>query len=92
MSSPSTSIDPAAIQNLDANTRKEIMQFVESETSKSKVQSSVHNFTDMCFKKCVSKVDSNTLNKTEESCLQNCLHRFLDTNINIVQMIQQNQR
>ena len=39
-----------AIQSLDEASRKEIMQFVESEQSKSKVQLSIHNFTDMCFK------------------------------------------
>jgi hypothetical protein len=32
-------IDAAALQNLDSESRKEIMQFVEAETSRSKVQS-----------------------------------------------------
>lgn len=32
-------IDAAALQNLDPESRKEIMQFVEAETSRSKVQS-----------------------------------------------------
>ncbi|CAN6662522.1 mitochondrial import inner membrane translocase subunit Tim8p [Trichomonascus vanleenenianus] len=86
-------IDPSVIQNLDANSRKEIMQWIEAETSKSKVQSSIHNFTDMCWKKCITnKITSNTLDSKEEQCLQNCLHRFLDTNINVVNLIQQSQR
>lgn len=63
----------------------------------------------MCFKKCITKIDSGSLASSEESCmlkflycaasianfylgLSNCLNRFLDTNINIVKMIQQQQQ
>uniref|UniRef100_A0A060T452 Mitochondrial import inner membrane translocase subunit n=1 Tax=Blastobotrys adeninivorans TaxID=409370 RepID=A0A060T452_BLAAD len=85
-------IDPVALQKLDAPTRQEIAQWMEAETSKSKVQSSIHNFTDMCWKKCVTHVASANLDAKEEACMRNCLHRFLDTNISIVKQIQQAQR
>ncbi|KAM9899589.1 hypothetical protein OXX69_009419 [Metschnikowia pulcherrima] len=83
-------ISQAALQNLDDASRKEILSFIESENSKSKVQMSIHNFTDMCFKKCNENVpiSSNTLTKPEEQCLSNCLNRFLDTNIKVVQALQ----
>ncbi|ODV65414.1 mitochondrial import inner membrane translocase subunit TIM8 [Hyphopichia burtonii NRRL Y-1933] len=85
-----SSISTAALQNLDESSRKEIMQFVESENSKSKVQMSIHNFTDMCFKKCNKDkpILSADLNSGEEQCLTNCLNRFLDTNIRVVQALQ----
>lgn len=83
-------ISQAALHSLDENSRKEILQFIESENSKSKVQMSIHNFTDMCFKKCNENkpITSNTLDMAEEQCLSNCLNRFLDTNIRVVQALQ----
>lgn len=85
-----STISQAALQNLDEPSRKEIMQFIESENSKSKVQMSIHSFTDMCFKKCNANkpVTSATLDFAEEQCLTNCLNRFLDTNIKVVQALQ----
>lgn len=38
MSSASTSIDSQALANLDTTTRKEIVDWIEAENSKSKVQ------------------------------------------------------
>ncbi|OBA21488.1 mitochondrial import inner membrane translocase subunit TIM8 [Metschnikowia bicuspidata var. bicuspidata NRRL YB-4993] len=85
-----TQISQTALQNLDESSRKEILQFIESENSKSKVQMSIHNFTDLCFKKCNENVPiaTSTLSKPEERCLSNCLNRFLDTNIKVVQALQ----
>lgn len=83
-------ISQAALASLDETSRKDIMQFVESENSKSKVQMSIHNFTDMCFKKCNTNkpITNGTLDASEEQCLTNCLNRFLDTNIKVVQALQ----
>lgn len=85
-----STISQAALQALDEPSRKEIMQFIESENSKLKVQMSIHNFTDMCFKKCNANkpIVSGTVDRTEEECLNNCLNRFLDTNIKVVQALQ----
>lgn len=85
-----STISQTALQNLDDASRKEIMQFIETENSKSKVQMSIHTFTDMCFKKCNAgkPITSSNLDFHEESCLANCLNRFLDTNIKVVQALQ----
>ncbi|KAI5963411.1 TIM8 [Candida theae] len=85
-----STISPSALQSLDPESRKEMMQFIEAEQSKSKVQSSIHNFTDMCFKKCNKDkpITSSTLDNREEQCLVNCLNRFLDTNIKVVEALQ----
>ncbi|ODV63322.1 protein transporter TIM8 ASCRUDRAFT_94404 [Ascoidea rubescens DSM 1968] len=80
------------LETLDANSKKEMMQWLEAERSKSKVQSAIHNFTDMCFKKCIFKIDSGELSSNEESCLNGCLNRFLDTNIKIVKGLQSIQK
>ncbi|KAI5965150.1 TIM8 [Candida pseudojiufengensis] len=86
----STAISPTALQALDEPSRKEIMKFIESEQQKSKIQTSIHNFTDMCFKKCnQNKVITNpNLDLKEEQCLVNCLNRFLDLNIKVVEALQ----
>lgn len=84
-----SNISQLALQNLDEGSRKEILLFIESENSKSKVQMSIHNFTDLCFKKCNKGViDNGNLSKDDENCLNNCLNRYLDTNIKVVQSLQ----
>ncbi|RLV94958.1 Mitochondrial import inner membrane translocase subunit TIM8 [Spathaspora sp. JA1] len=77
-----SALSPTALQNLD--------EVSQSEQSKSKVQSSIHSFTDMCFKKCFKDIPitNGSLNTNEESCLKNCLNRFLDTNIKVVEALQ----
>lgn len=85
-----SALSTTAVQSLDEASRKDIMQFIESEQSKSKVQLSIHSFTDMCFKKCNKDkpITTGTLDSNEEKCLVNCLNRFLDTNIKVVEALQ----
>lgn len=85
-------IDVNSVQNLDENSKKEVANFIQQQTSKAKIQNSVTNFTDMCFKKCVTTVNDANLDRHEEECLGNCLNRFLDTNIKIVQILQSLQK
>ncbi|MBN3312591.1 TIM8A translocase, partial [Atractosteus spatula] len=55
------------------------------------LETKVHNFTDVCWDKCVdrpgSKLDSRT-----ETCLVSCVERFIDTTLAITgrfsQMVQ----
>ncbi|CAH6722695.1 mitochondrial import inner membrane translocase subunit Tim8p [[Candida] jaroonii] len=78
------------LQNLNESERSEILKFIESENAKSKVQMSIHNFTDLCFKKCNKNSSMNAnLSNDDEQCLKNCVNRFLDLNIKIVQTLQQ---
>ncbi len=79
-------LDPKLLQQLDEPSRQEITQFVNQESSKAKIQSSVTNFTNLCFKKCISTIDSNQLSNIESTCVTDCLNRFLDTNIKVVEM------
>lgn len=77
------------LQNLDENDRKDVLKFIEAENSKSKVQMSIHNFTDLCFKKCNDNTPmTGLLSNQDEQCLNNCLNRFLDTNIKVVRSLQ----
>lgn len=83
-----SSITQADLANLDDGSKKDIMTFLESENSKQKVQMSIHQFTNICFKQCIPSVNNADLSAQEEQCLNNCVNRFLDTNIRIVKGLQ----
>ncbi|BAO40522.1 Mitochondrial import inner membrane translocase subunit TIM8 [Kluyveromyces marxianus] len=83
-----SSISQTDLANLDDGSKKEIMNFLESENSKQKVQMSIHQFTNLCFKNCITNVHNADLSSQEEQCLNNCVNRFLDTNIRIVKGLQ----
>lgn len=88
-----STLDALQIAQLDDNSKKELMEYINSENSKAKVQTSIHTFTDMCFKKCVtSPISTGQLIGNEETCLNNCLNRFLDVNIKVVEQLQNAQR
>lgn len=84
--------DISQLQQLDEGSRQDVANYIQQETSKAKIQNSVTNFTDMCFKKCVTSITDDNLNSTEQACIGNCLNRFLDTNIKIVQLLQSMQK
>lgn len=83
-----SSLNQEVLSQLDEQLRTQLMQFVEGENAKLKVQMAIHQFTDMCFKKCVPLVLLNQLVGGEEQCLHNCVNRFLDTNIRVVEQLQ----
>jgi hypothetical protein len=86
-------IDTSLLQNLDDSARKEVLEFIQQESSKAKIQTSVTQFTNMCFKKCIIKdITNSNLDSTEEACVTDCLNRFLDTNIKVVQILQSMQK
>ncbi|QNP97791.1 YALIA101S12e02476g1_1 [Yarrowia lipolytica] len=85
------SITPQALESLDQNSRQEIVQFMEAERSKAKIQETVHTFTNLCWNKCIKKVNSAQLDGSEQQCFTDCVGRYLDTNIDIVKIIQQQQ-
>ncbi|KAJ3530127.1 hypothetical protein NMY22_g8699 [Coprinellus aureogranulatus] len=69
---------------LDAATQKELQTFVAQEASQRKVNESIQQFTGMCWDKCISNVTSGRLTTTESSCLSNCVGRFLDASLQLV--------
>ncbi|KAI3402871.1 TIM8 [Candida oxycetoniae] len=86
----SSSLNSAALSSIDDKTRNELMSFVQAEQAKSKVQTAIHGYTDLCFKKCNKDkpITSAKLDLQEEQCLMNCLNRFLDTHIKVVEALQ----
>eukprot|EP00061_Rhincodon_typus_P018143 g47195.t1 len=64
---------------------------IAMEQQKAQFQLKVHNFTDVCWEKCVEKLSSRLDSRTE-ACLVNCVDRFVDTTLAITnrfaQMVQ----
>ncbi|XP_071375647.1 mitochondrial import inner membrane translocase subunit Tim8 B [Centroberyx affinis] len=60
----------------------ELQRMIAIEQQKAQFQAQVHNFTDVCWDKCIdspgSKLDSRT-----ETCLVSCVERFIDTTLTI---------
>lgn len=52
-------------------------------------QTDVHRLTNMCFKKCVTSVGSGGLASKEQSCMQNCVDRFMDSNLAVLKHLDQ---
>ncbi|KAL3427101.1 mitochondrial import inner membrane translocase subunit Tim8 [Phlyctema vagabunda] len=90
MDSSTASLD----QNLDlsklsAKDKQELQQFIVNESQKARIQQSVHNLTDICWKKCVTgTIRSGKLDKSEETCAANCVDRFLDANFTVIKHLE----
>ena len=49
----------------------------------------VHQLNDTCWKKCVTgKISSGSLSKSEETCAQNCVERWMDTQVSILKQLE----
>ncbi|KAI0374327.1 hypothetical protein BV20DRAFT_1041312 [Pilatotrama ljubarskyi] len=73
---------------LDAASRKELEQFIETQQAQSRVQAEVHKLTEMCWDKCVGSI-SYSFSRSEQSCLTNCVDRFVDTTTHLVKKVEE---
>jgi len=76
------------MDKFDDATKQELSQFIEQEQAQARVQESIHKMTSMCWDKCVTGTPSTRFSRSEDSCLSNCVDRFLDTSLKLVQLIQ----
>ncbi|KAJ3590064.1 hypothetical protein NHX12_008021 [Muraenolepis orangiensis] len=69
----------------------ELQRMIAIEQQKAQFQAQVHNFTDVCWDKCVDSLGSKLDSRTS-TCLVNCVERFIDTTLSITnrftQMVQ----
>ncbi|ETW87459.1 mitochondrial import inner membrane translocase [Heterobasidion irregulare TC 32-1] len=76
-------------ESFDESTQKELQTFLDREQAQARVQQSIHSFTSMCWDKCITGTPSTRFSRGEESCLVNCVDRFLDTSLFMVKQIEQ---
>ncbi|CAB1348801.1 unnamed protein product [Coregonus sp. 'balchen'] len=70
----------------------ELQRMIAIEQQKAQFQAQVHNFTDVCWDKCMEGSPSSKLDSRTETCLVSCVDRFIDTTLSITnrftQMVQ----
>lgn len=86
----SPSFTDADLARLTDNDRQELKDFIEKENKRKMFQAQTHNMTDICWKKCfsTSNIKSGALDKNEETCMANCVGRFIDVNSAILKHVQ----
>ncbi|KAK4622199.1 Mitochondrial import inner membrane translocase subunit TIM8 [Fulvia fulva] len=78
------------LQNLSAQDKQQLNQFVINESQKAQIQQTIHSLTDVCFRKCItSKISAGTLDRSEEPCMRNCVDRFMDANMTVIRHLEQ---
>ncbi|KAL9015585.1 MAG: hypothetical protein Q9185_007015 [Variospora sp. 1 TL-2023] len=69
--------------------KRDLHQQVSNEMQKAKIQDSIHSLTDICWSKCITGAPtSGSLSAKEESCVQNCVERFLDANTAVLKHLE----
>lgn len=58
----------------------ELEEFLMIEKQKAQFQAQIHEFNEICWEKCVDKPGSKLDAKTE-TCLNNCVDRFIDVSV-----------
>ncbi|KAH8271154.1 hypothetical protein KR018_007450 [Drosophila ironensis] len=74
-------------ENLSGND-KELQDFLMIEKQKAQVNAQIHEFNEICWEKCIGK-PSTKLDHATETCLSNCVDRFIDTSLLITQRFAQ---
>ncbi|XP_044254286.1 mitochondrial import inner membrane translocase subunit Tim8 [Tribolium madens] len=59
---------------------KELQEFLMVEKQKAQFNAQIHEFNDFCWDKCVEKT-GNKLDSKTETCLTNCVDRFIDVSL-----------
>ncbi|KAI9742035.1 MAG: Mitochondrial import inner membrane translocase subunit tim8 [Cirrosporium novae-zelandiae] len=79
MSGPPADSNNNVINKLTPADRQELQQFLQNEGQAAKVQQTIHSLTDMCWNKCITgNINGQMLSGSEETCLRNCVERFID--------------
>ncbi|KAL1984779.1 hypothetical protein VTN96DRAFT_8720 [Rasamsonia emersonii] len=76
------------ISKLSASDRQELNQFLTNEAQRTNIQQAVHHLSDICWKKCITTIKSGQLDRTEETCAQNCVERWMDANLAILKHLE----
>ncbi|CRL04321.1 CLUMA_CG017416, isoform A [Clunio marinus] len=72
----------------DGKVDPELQEFLMLEKQKAQVNAQIHEFNEVCWDKCVDKPGTKLDSKTE-TCLNNCVDRFIDTSLLITNRFSQ---
>ena len=66
----------------------QLASFIEQENQKQRFQSVVHTLTEQCWELCAPSISSR-LDGKSETCLANCVERFIDSSNYIINKLGQ---
>ncbi len=67
----------------------QLMSFIQEQTSMAAFQGMVHNLTESCWELCMPGAPAAKMDGKTETCLKNCVNRFIDGSQFIIQRMQQ---
>ncbi|XP_076288604.1 mitochondrial import inner membrane translocase subunit Tim8-like [Lasioglossum baleicum] len=70
----------SSFQNEKPKVDNELQEFLLAEKERAQFQAQIHEFNDFCWEKCVDKPGSKLDSRTE-TCLNNCVDRFIDVSL-----------
>jgi len=77
---------------LDEASKLELQKFVAEQEATVRSQAAILQHTKMCWDTCITSTPSTSFSRSESNCLHNCVDRFLDTSLYLVQRVQQQQQ
>lgn len=63
----------------------ELANFIQRESQVAQVQTMIAGLTDVCWDKCMTGSPGSYLSSKEQTCLENCARRFVETTQYILQ-------
>ncbi|XP_011501886.1 PREDICTED: mitochondrial import inner membrane translocase subunit Tim8 [Ceratosolen solmsi marchali] len=66
----------------------ELEEFLMAEKQKAQFNSQIQEFSDLCWEKCMDR-PGNKLDVKTQTCLQNCVNRFIDVSLVITNRFSQ---
>jgi len=67
---------------------EDLQKFVQQQEIQAKLQEGIFKMNDVCWEKCMTSIDSRLSGK-QETCVVNCVGRFIDSTVFITQRFSQ---
>ncbi|EEB12788.1 mitochondrial import inner membrane translocase subunit Tim8, putative [Pediculus humanus corporis] len=71
----------SAVSSNNNNIDQELQDFLMIEKQKAQFNAQIHEFNDFCWEKCISDKPKSKLDGKTETCLNNCVDRFIDVSL-----------
>jgi len=76
------------MDQFDKASQKELEKFVTELQAVERAQTMKATLTSTCWDKCIAGSVSNRFARGEEACLENCVNRFYDTSVILVNRLE----
>lgn len=67
---------------------KELQEFIMKEQQQEIFREAINKMTETCWEKCIPGAPGKSLDGKTESCISNCVERFIDTSLQLTERLQ----